>query len=70
MLISSGLGTCFPWELVRKKFDMTCYTEAYFDLLFGVDAVAELPVPDDDASSDNGTLSLKPKHFNPWTGAE
>jgi hypothetical protein len=34
---------------------MTFQTEADFDILFGVDAVAEIPVPDHAASSDNGT---------------
>jgi hypothetical protein len=44
-----SFGTC-----LKETFDMTCYTEAYFDILFGADAVAELSVPDY-ASSYNGT---------------
>jgi hypothetical protein len=47
ILISSGLSRHLFYLRTSLKytFDMTFQTKAYFDLVFGVDSLAELPVP-------------------------
>jgi hypothetical protein len=49
----SSLETC-----LKETLDMTCYTEAYFDILFGVVAISELPVPNHDTMYLFGRLIL------------